>query len=39
MKRSGQYGHVSDFSVDHDSIDINDVLAIQKHLIKTDNTK
>ena len=34
MKRTGQYGYVSDFFVDHHNIDIDDILDIHKYLTK-----
>ena len=39
MKRTGQYGHVLDFSVDHDSADIDNILDIHKYLRKNHDIK
>ena len=33
MKKTGFNGHIYDFSVDYDEIDIDDILDIHKHLI------
>ena len=33
MKKTGLYGYVYDFSVDYDSIDIDDISYIHKYLI------
>ena len=34
MKKPGFYEHVYDFSVDHDAIAVNDILDINKYLMK-----
>ena len=34
MKNIGLYKYVYDFSVDYDSIDVNDILDIHKYLMK-----
>ena len=34
MKNTGFYRHVYDFSVDYDSIDVDDILDIHKFLMK-----
>ena len=37
MKKTGFNGHVYDFSVDYDSIDVDDVKDIHKYLMKKNN--
>ena len=37
MKRTGFNGYVYDFSVDHDSIAVDDILDIHKYLMKKNN--
>ena len=39
MKKTGFYGYVYDFSVDYDAIAIDDVLNINKYLIKRHDVK
>ena len=39
MKKTGLCGYVYDFSVDHDSIDYDDILDIHKYLTKKHNIK
>ena len=34
MKKTGFNGHIYDFSVDYDAIDVDDILEIPKYLIK-----
>ena len=34
MKKTGFNGYVYDYSVDYDTIESNDILNIQKHLMK-----
>ena len=34
MKKTGFNGHIYDFSVDYDSIDVDDILDIDKYLMK-----
>ena len=34
MKKTGLYGYVYDFSIDFDSIEVDDILDIHKYLIK-----
>ena len=34
MKKTGLTGHIYDFSVDYDSIDVDDILDIHKYLMK-----
>ena len=34
MNKTGLHRHVYDFSVDHDSIDVADILYINKYLMK-----
>ena len=34
MKKTGLYGYVYDFSVDYDSIDVDNILDIHKYLMK-----
>ena len=34
IKKTGFNGHISDFSVDYDSIDVEDIKDIQKYLMK-----
>ena len=36
MKKTGFYGYVYDFSVDHKAISVDDILDIQKYLMKKD---
>ena len=36
MKKTGLYRYVYNFSVDYDSIDIDDILDIHKYLMKHD---
>ena len=37
MKKTGFNGHVYDFSVDYDSIDVDDIKDIHKYLMKKNN--
>ena len=37
MKRTGFNGYVYDFSVDYDAIAVDDILDIQKYLMKKNN--
>ena len=37
MKRTGFNGYINDFSVDYNSIDVNDIKNIHKYLMKKDN--
>ena len=37
MKRNGFIGYVYDFSVDYDSISVDDIRDIQKYLMKKNN--
>ena len=37
LKKSGFNGYVYDFSVDYDTTDIDDILDIQKYLMKKHN--
>ena len=37
MKRTGFTGHVYDFSVDYDSISVDDIKDIHKYLMKNNN--
>ena len=37
MKKTGLNGYVYDFSVDYDAIAVNDILDIQKFLMKKNN--
>ena len=39
MKKTGWYRHTYDFSIDYDNIDVDDVLNIDKYLMKKHNTK
>ena len=39
MKKTGFYGYVYDFSVDYDAIAIDDILNINKYLIKRHDVK
>ena len=39
MKKSSLYGYFYDFSVDYDSIDVADILSINKYLIKRHEVK
>ena len=34
MKKSGFNGHIYNFSVDYDAIDVDDILSIHKYLMK-----
>ena len=34
MKKTELYGYINDFSNDHDSVDVDDVSDIHKHLMK-----
>ena len=34
MKKTGFNGHIYDFSVDYDSIDVDDILDIHRYLMK-----
>ena len=34
MKKTGFNGHIYDFSVDYDAIDVDDILHIHKYLMK-----
>ena len=34
MKKIGLYGHIHDFSVGYDSLDVDDILEIHKYLMK-----
>ena len=34
MKKTGFNGHIYDFSVDYDAIDVDDILDIHKYLMK-----
>ena len=36
MKKTGFYGYVYDFSVDYKAISVDDILDIQKYLMKKD---
>ena len=37
MKKAGLNGYVYDFSVDYDAITVDDILDIDKYLIKKNN--
>ena len=37
--RIGRYGYVEDFSFDYDSIDVDDILDVHKHLMKKHDVK
>ena len=37
MKKTGFKGHVSDFSVDYDATDVDDIVDIHKYLMKKNN--
>ena len=37
MKKTGFNGYVSDFSVDYEATDVDDVLDIHKYLMKKNN--
>ena len=39
MKKKELYGYVYDFSVDYDTVDIDDVLDIHKYLMKKHDIK
>ena len=39
MKQTGLNGHVYDFLVDFEGIDVDDILDIHKHLMNKSNTK
>ena len=39
MKKTGLYGYIYDFSVDYDSIDVDDILDIHKYLMKKRDIK
>ena len=39
MKKAGLNGYVYDFSVDYDAIAVDDILGIQKYLMKKNNIK
>ena len=39
MKKTGLCGYIYDFSVDYDSIDVDDILDIHKYLIKKRDIK
>ena len=39
MKNNGLYVYVYDFSVDYDSIDVDDLLVIYKYLMKKHDIK
>ena len=39
MKRTGLYKYVYDFSIDHDSIDVADILDVYKYLMRKLNIK
>ena len=34
MKKIGLYGHIHDFPVGYDSLDVDDILEIHKYLMK-----
>ena len=38
LKKTVSYGYVYHFSVDYDSTDVDDILAIHKYLMKKHNT-
>ena len=38
MKKSGFIGHIYDFSIDYDAIDVDDILHIHKNLMKWNGT-
>ena len=39
MKKTGLYKYVYDFSIDHDSIDVADILDVYKYLMRKLNIK
>ena len=39
MKKTGLYGYVYDFSVDYDSTDADDILDLEKYLMKKHDIK
>ena len=39
MKKNGLYGYVYGFSVDHDSIDVDDILDIHKFFMRKHDIK
>ena len=39
MKKTELYGYINDFSNDHDSVDVDDISNIHKHLMKKTNIK
>ena len=39
MKKTGLYGYVYDFSVDYDTIGVDDILDIYEYLMKKDDIK
>ena len=39
MKKIGSYGYAYDFSVDYDSIDVDDIISIHKYLMKKHDIK
>ena len=38
MKKVGLYGYVYNFSVDYDVTDVDDILDIYRHLMKSNNS-
>ena len=38
-KKTGLYGHIYDFSLDYDSVDVDDILNILKYLMAKNNIK
>ena len=39
MKKAGLNGYVNDFSIDYDTIAVDDILDIHKYLMEKSNTK
>ena len=39
LKKSGLHGHVYGFSVDYDAVSVDDILDINKYLMKKNNIK
>ena len=38
MKKTGLHSYVSDFNVDYDATDVDDILDIHKHLMKKNDS-